>query len=617
MRKVLICSLFILTSIAFILSCKKLDHLEEKEQASQIDPISKFFTVPADADRRVKAIAQSIYRQNQQRQFINSLVGRVGYPHWDKIMIASKKGANARTTTDIDSSSIVYIPFSKPDSNVTTSVLAVGLNYLPTDTLYHMIYPQQYKQYSFDTTGDGWNARSIFHLFTEFDYQIFGKKVISITDGRILGGEFEDSSMIRRVVNGTGASEGWGRTQNPTLIKVCAYFGPYWPARIKANRTTDAIWIPVCDYVWVDDPWEPGPLALPGQGGGGGSYTQASGGHWDTIPPCPEERRMIVGRTNGQPLACSFIGWQYIWVPDENTYFADYENWGYKHFETWDVTPEDYAKIENWRLNNIDTVGLDSCVRKILERILNGNNLIGKLLAKMERSNDFPLNIEQFKITIRVGSLPPGTVGSTDGHDFNPGTQIFKDTITIKDSLVMFGTEIGVARTLIHEIVHAYMMSLFLRFFYNSYTANQIASLNADSMFNVYIDTLLARHDKYNLNNWALGHPEYQHDFMADKVLNHLKEALARIDDYRNTDEYYWLITWGGLHNTRTFRKYWPNVPGWPPTTGHPAPSNDSIWGLKYAFTEARLDSLRLSLQREQEGLPLAKGRPKIPGACY
>ena len=610
-KKIFICSLFIFVSIVTIISCRKLDLLQEREREPKVDRISKFFDVPTNAGPKVKAIAQSIYRQNQQRNFIDKLIERVGYPHWDKAMVASKEGVNARTTTDADSSEIVYIPFSIPDSSSTAAVLSVGLNYSLTDTLYHMVYPSQYKYYSFDTT-DEWNARTIFQLFTEFDYQMFNQRVINVTDGRILGGKFEDNRQIKRI---TGSIGGLSQGRTEAMITVCATYGAFFPARMAANpRTNQEIYFTVCNNFWVDNPNDPGPLSLPGGGSASGSYTQASGGHWDTIPPCPEERRMV--RTNGQPLECSYVGWLYIWQPDLEAYFADYENWGYKHFENRDVTVEDYAKINNWGFYNIDTVGLDSCVRIILDKILGNGNPIGKMLAKMERSNDFPLNIEKFKIKIKVDTLT-GNWGQTRKGYFDASTQVFTDTIIIKDSLVMNGTQLAVAQTIIHELIHAYMKSIFHRFFYNAYTANEISGLNIDTMFNVYIDTLLARHTRLNLNSWVPANPEYDHNFMADKLINEMTEMLAYIDDHRNTDEFYWVLNWDGLGKTRTLKRYWHNIPAWPPTSGYPAPSNDSTWGLKYAFTEARLDSLRRWPNRENYGSSLAKGRPKIPGGCY
>ena len=350
-------------------------------------------------------------------------------------------------------------------------------------------------------------------------------------------------------------------------------------------------------------------VTIPVTGGGGGSGGGGGGAlnQWWEEDPC--HHGSIPGCGNDVTFG---------WMPtdDMGDYFDDYEDWGYKHFETWDVTAEDYAKIQNWRLNNIDTTGLDSCVRKILDKLTGNQNLIGRILAKMERSNEYPLNIEQFRIKLKVDTLT-GNWGKTKRGYFDPFSQVFTDTIIIKDSLVMFGTELAVAQTIMHEMIHAYMKSIFHRFFYNSYTANEISGFNIDTLFNVYVDTLLARHTRKNLNNWISTNTEYDHNFMANKLMVIMNETLAYIDDNRNTDEYYWALNWGGLEKTTTMRRYWPNAPVWPPTSGYPAPHNDSTWGLRYALTEPRLDSISRWNYRENHGSSLAKGRPKIPGGCY
>lgn len=234
----------------------------------------------------------------------------------------------------------------------------------------------------------------------------------------------------------------------------------------------------------------------------------------------------------------------------------------------------------------------------------------------MDKANFGNNNIEKFKVTIRTGPIPEK--GQTLPGHYNSTTGIFSDTIVIKDSLVQFGTQLGVAKTLIHELVHAYLNSILFRA--NSLSLSQLNAISFDSIFNVYIDTLVAAHQRHGMQNWVNNNPQYDHDFMADRALERMSAALAYIDDNRNTDEYYWDVTWGGIYRSKTFRRYWPNywlsAPNdWPPA--NPAPSEDSTWGLKYALTLARLDSLQRYVNYEQQGMPLAKGRPKIPGGCY
>lgn len=603
LQKAIISCFAVLTIIAVILSCRRHELGYEK-----ISPEQKFFSVPGNTNPIVKEIAQKIFKQNQQYGFVNSLTGRVGYPVWDKSNVQKSlpdnhaAGRTARVSNDY-----VYIPFVSEKG--LSTILVVGMS--TTDTSYRLLYPEEYSTFDFnytDTTKT--NARDFFLLFARFENLVFGHEDFEIKDNRLFGlsGRPPVTATIR-FTEGKGC-ESCNTGMMPEIWQVCVtYSNP-------ATCTCPPEW-EECDMcpVCADETCWSGYAIGGGDGGGegwddeGGSGNGGGGGGgntwWDD--PCEED-----ADANGKVEPCDgIVGWEpIIDVPS-----PPYSQWGYKHFESWYISEEDYVKIENWRLNNIDTIGLDSCVRKILEKILGSDNLIGKILAKMERSNEFPLNIEKFRVKIMVDTLI-GAWGYTQRGYFNPSTQVFTDTIIIKDSLVMFGTELGVASTLIHELIHAYMKSIFHRFFYNGYTVNP-SGLGVDTLFNVYIDTLIARHTRLALNSWTRTNRQYDHNFMADKLIDRMKEMLAHIDDNRNTDEFYWSLIWSGLDSTTTMLRYWPNCPSWPPTSGAPSPSNDSTWGLRYALTEPRLDSLSRWISREKRGKSTAKGRPKIPGGCY
>lgn len=581
-------------------SCKKNDFRKDNFFKDKI--LTKFFQHSTTIDPTVEAIMQSVKRQNDERDFVERLSKSAGYPLWDKAIVSQK-----------DEKKQVFIPFVLEDGIQTKAILIARLS--GGDTLYHLMYGAAYKKYGFDkNVKDRWTAREVFTAFAIFDKEIFGYKKFIVKDDRLLGADINiTNNQPRVVILKDSIVEQNARVQT---MRYYSHTTTWIECGVCYVRTTvdesccNATYYTEVVTFWFDDGFGGGGedwgWYIP-QGGGGGGGTPCPGCNWDYTNPCEEQD------PNAPQFPCD-----QDWRPVINASMYDYyQEWGYQHFETWNMTPEDLTKIENWRNNNLDTVGLDSCVRKLLDKILSSDNLIGRLLGKMDRSNDFPLNIEKFKINIRVDTLSGGLVGKTKKGHFNSSTQVFTDTIILKDSLVMFGTQLAVAQTIIHELIHAYMKSIFHRFFYNSYTANEISGLNIDTLFNVYVDTLLARHTRFNLNNWISTNTEYDHNFMADKLINQMKEIIAYIDDNRNSDEFYWVYNWDGLGKTTTLRRYWPNFPAWAPTAGSPAPSNDSTWGLRYAFTEARLDSLSRWANRENKGLSSAKGRPKIPGGCY
>lgn len=590
----------ILVSLIIFNACKKHDFGSQIRSDSRI--ITKFFEHNANIDTTVKAIIESIKRQNDKRNFAVRLTNTAGYPVWNKSKVSIK-----------DEKKQVFIPFVLENGNQTNAVLIARLS--GRDTLYHLLYGAAYKKYGFDKkVKDRWTAREIFTAFAIFDKEIFGHEKFTVKDDRLLGSENNDpNNAPANVIMKDSIAEQNARVARihyfeHTVTWVTCGECNNW-AKTMTDECCNATYYTDVVVFWYDDGVGGGIRGewgwYPPEGGGGGGGEPCPGCNWDNTNPCEEQD------PNQPQFPCD-----QDWRPTVNADIFDYyDEWGYKHFETWLVTPGDYGKIENWRQNNIDTAGLDSCVRKVLDKLLNSDNMIGKILGKMERSNAYPLNIEQFDIRIQVGSLPPDQYGLTYPGHFNPTTQIFTDTIVLKDSLVMFGTELGIAKVLIHELIHSYMKSIFHRFFYNSYTSNQIAWMNADTMFNIYIDTLLARHTRLALNNWITTNVEYDHNLMADKLINQMSDILADIDDNRNTDEQYWGMNWGGLWESTTMDRHWKDYPVWPPN--NPAPSNDSTRGLKYALTLARLDSIWRWSTREYKGGPLAKGRPKIPGGCY
>jgi hypothetical protein len=583
-------------------ACRKIDRRQDV-YTSDTFMRERFFTVSGNIAPIVRNIIESIRRQDDQRGFVSKLVKNAGYALWDKTELITIKGQSHTTRLQNDMGLMAIIPFVQEGTNTTTAALAVKI--ASTDTTFDLIYPTQFRQYGFETNnGDSaWKARDIFHLFTRFDYDIFGHTAFKVKDKRLfqlpLGTDTSRNIIAKLRVSSTGGASRLVPVTECDVYDVCYAEDENVYATLCNSICTEECtfwiyWESFCTTTWVED-------GNNGSGGGGEGGGGGGGGNW--------EEEECVDDFNTPENECAEG-----WTPDEDEFFTDYENQGFEHFIREEVSSEDEQIINFWKERNIDTIGLDPCLRTIIDRLIGSDNIIGKMLTKMERSNALPNNIEKFKITIKVDTLT-GAVGKTLPGHYNTVTHVFTDTIVIKDSLMNFGTELSVAKTLIHELMHAYLRSMFHRFFYNSYTTSQIRTMHFDSLFNVYVDTLKARHTRLALNQWWVTNPEYDHNFMADRALERMVAALAHVDSNRNIDEYYWLLSWGGLWKTNTLRQYWPTAPSWPP--GNPAPSNDSTRGLKYALTIARIDSLRRYVMREQHGSPLAKGRPRLSGGCY
>jgi hypothetical protein len=145
----------------------------------------KFFTLPDNTDPVIKALAQNIYRQNQQKGFVNNLARKVGFPVWNKSMVQKTHSGNINNRGAGGSGKeYVYIPFVS--NNRISSVLIVGMS--NTDTAYNLLYSEEYSLYDFnyaDTSKT--NARDVFLLFARFEELVFGHKDFLIKDSRFFG----------------------------------------------------------------------------------------------------------------------------------------------------------------------------------------------------------------------------------------------------------------------------------------------------------------------------------------------------------------------------------------------------------------------------------------------
>ena len=242
----------------------------------------------------------------QKKEFVTGLTKRIGYPLWDKAMIATSKGLAHRGASG-DSSSIIYIPFAIPDSNTTAAVLAV--RQLPSDTLFSLCYPQHYQQFGFDTTAAGWNARNVYQLFTEFDYTIFGHTDFLITDGRIFGQDAVDTLLVKRRP-AVGSRESYQQRQSEWIEECVNYliYGVTYQQRSSTSMPAPLA-LEVCTVYWNEEGMFGGGGIGTGGGGGGGGGGGSIGGNWALSYPCTGAQP----RGKEEQVPCG-SGW--VWVPN-------------------------------------------------------------------------------------------------------------------------------------------------------------------------------------------------------------------------------------------------------------------------------------------------------------
>jgi len=223
---------------------------------------------------------------------------------WNKAITVRnnmQRGGGEGDTTDV---AITMIPFARDSQYYVNSVLLFKTS--NTDTSYQFLCDWQYALYGFDTSQAKWDARSVFHIFSEFEKSVFDHYNFIITDTRIFGDTVE---TIKVDFEGSDSSSGLvGRPSILTSINICTPYRICQTGGCLAFRTNGGIdrepvccypsYHTVCTTLWIEDGWIPASGGSgggePGGGGGGGNdggfYTpptcEGGSGRPNLVEPC-------------------------------------------------------------------------------------------------------------------------------------------------------------------------------------------------------------------------------------------------------------------------------------------------------------------------------------------
>jgi len=608
-QKHLYALVIICLGISSLFSCRKTDRKNLTENNPNI--VERFLQTPANAVPQLQIIVNRFRKQNQQNGFLPGFIQRHGFAVWNKTLVSSQKAQvspAARSSTGSVVEDWVLIPLVRENEEQVTAALACVIR---ADTVcsVQLLDGKEYASYRQTATGGGLSSAQLSTMLMLLDKEVFGHESFKITDTLAFGGAIEKPVLSVQIPDSVTAA----RTLAATFTICVTIMVP----RAEGQLTGCPGNIPDCPpyveqttcqtyYFWEE---------TGGSGGGsdGSGSSSGSGGSW------PPNGGGSGGGNNGGGGNCN-PGGGTGWVPDLG---PDDGDLGVSHFNNWAVSAQDKAKINYWQNNNLDTTGLDSCRRAILRKVMTAlrlGNPVGILLTKLSNAVGLPNLLDKFKIDFRVKPLVRDHA-STGFDAYDPATGIFHATITLDSATVSTATDLFIANTLIHEMVHAYM--LYIRHqFDNGTTTAQLNLLPYNTIFDAYIDTFRVRTVAHSpLTNLGAA---FHHNYMTDRVLDFFASTLANYNNNAIADtRYYWYMAWSGLARpqVRTWNYHWPNrdINGdyiWPPA--NPAPSEDSTRGLKYALTLSRIDSIyRKVLENEGKGLPGALGRKPVPGRCY
>lgn len=450
-------------------ACRKVDKTSDLQAPTKtISVTEKFFTLPANTKTLVKAISQIIFRQNEKEKFVEELVKKIGYPKWEKAIWSKQYGA-MQTESGNTHNNIIYLPFAIPDSISTAAVLVIGLS--PIDTAFSLVYPQQYQQYGFDTTTN-LSARNLFHLFAEFDHSIFGHTTFMITDGRIFGKDQEDTLKAIRTLS---TFAGNNTESGEETCSVYHIIGPCPPVSTESHGTACLLTtFTICDYIFIPDYGSGGG----GSGGGGGGVS------WPNIPQCPTQPvQPISGIITNNVDPCN-TGW----VP---------------------LTLRQLLKL--WD----DKIIIDYTVRPCIENIIDQiKGLEEGTIARI--IHNLSGNLPGFDWEIAEAPSPNSNDDALT--TISPNSPVPHAMTHLNSTKLQNATNISLARTIIHESVHAFLYNYF-------YYASGLSQSERDNILGLPYSKMLKQYLRHSQP--LQGNSE--HNFMANTFRKDIAEALKML----------------------------------------------------------------------------------------
>lgn len=106
----------IIVLMIIIDACRKIDFRRDEAIPPIEDRTAAFFTVPANTNPIVNAIATRIKRQNDTAHFVNEIAKKIGIPIWNKAIIVSPVNTIEKSSAD-SIMNYIYIPFGLDSLN--------------------------------------------------------------------------------------------------------------------------------------------------------------------------------------------------------------------------------------------------------------------------------------------------------------------------------------------------------------------------------------------------------------------------------------------------------------------------------------------------------------------
>lgn len=190
----------------------------------------------------------------------------------------------------------------------------------------------------------------------------------------------------------------------------------------------------------------------------------------------------------------------------------------------------------------IESDDLDPCSKEILTDLKTlGQNDIAKVIQRFGAPNSV------YNWEIKTGTpTNPDNVFETDWERDNFNNAIpYEYSTLVNTSFVNQATDLAIARVILHEAIHAYILS---------FTDDVIATPTSTSLFDNFPevwDFYVARKNGVEVGDLENAH----HEQIASSFIGVIGDALAEYDNNQQSPQYYEDLAWGALLETKAFQE--------------------------------------------------------------
>ncbi|PUB34704.1 hypothetical protein C8J95_102372 [Elizabethkingia sp. YR214] len=190
---------------------------------------------------------------------------------------------------------------------------------------------------------------------------------------------------------------------------------------------------------------------------------------------------------------------------------------------------------DEWAKDHIDDRNLrdNKCANDVYQNLKSKVGLFNNLLGNFKGSS----SILNLSFIIKPISSPPGTIttGQTNPENIKNGYI----TITMNPD-ALGSTDLGIATTYIHEMIHAKMFHDLVNVGWNGDNIKEINSESLPALLEAYSKELYKDENS-------------QHRFMTEYYIPKMVAALGQFDGYNHSKADYENLAWTGLQRTKAY----------------------------------------------------------------